>query len=103
MSPPSRTTTRTFIWVALAACILFDWAIVGWYAVSNSGCFAGSWDLEPVPPKAFPVEWTLTAGLGFLQGLLIFALIRSREPVGAMHLHSSHKEGEPRMDTDSHG
>ena len=80
MDKGSRKLARWCIWIVLACCFLFDGAL-GEGAISGVGDVAfldssGQWRLPGPEPKL----WVPIGGFILFQGVLIFALIRLREP-----------------------
>jgi hypothetical protein len=80
MSSSTRKGIRCVIWSLLALCAALD-ELLAEGAISGLGDVAyvdaeGNWEF----PRAEPKLWLPIAGFILLQGLLVFALLRLREP-----------------------
>jgi len=80
MSLLSRRFFQTCIWIALGVCVMVDGGLAD-YAISPGGCivhFDENGGL--IIPKPSPDAWIWVAGFVLIQSVLIFALIRMRQP-----------------------
>jgi len=77
MSSSWRPVLQELVWIALGACLLLDGPLFVNLMEPPRAAFA-DW---PAVPEHPPLQWLLFAGFVVLQGLLVVAAIRLRDPV----------------------
>jgi hypothetical protein len=77
MSSSLRPVLQEVVWIVLGVCLLLDGPIFVDLMEPPRAAFA-DWPSVPEHP---PLQWLLFAGFVVLQGLLVVAAIRLRDPV----------------------